>query len=165
MQFILLIVLAQALYSSGDLVRKFILHGQNFDLTLLKSLPMWLTMVLSVVAFVIQLFVMKHYDLSRTITILACCAIVFSVALGVIILGGVGKCTSRMIRRIGVVPVAALARARRVCCRSSRWAGRPGVRAAEPPRLGAEAEPRHQNCPWVAPPLSRYTPAPGRSAP
>jgi EamA-like transporter family. len=84
MQFILLIVLAQALYSSGDLVRKFILHGQDFDWTLLKSLPMWLTMILSMVAFVIQLFVMKHYDLSRTITILACFAIIFSVALGVI---------------------------------------------------------------------------------
>jgi len=84
MQFLLLIILAQALYSGGDLVRKFILHGQDFDLTLLKSLPMWLTMVLSMVAFVIQLFVMKHYDLSRTITILACCAIVFSVALGII---------------------------------------------------------------------------------
>ena len=84
MQFLLLIVLAQALYSAGDLVRKSILHGQNFDLTLLKSLPMWLTLVLSGVAFVIQLFVLKHYDLSRTITILACCAIVFSVALGII---------------------------------------------------------------------------------
>jgi len=84
MQFLLLIVLAQALYSSGDLVRKFILHGQDFDWTLLRSLPMWLTLALSGVAFVIQLFVLKHYDLSRTITILACCAIVFSVALGII---------------------------------------------------------------------------------
>jgi multidrug transporter EmrE-like cation transporter len=45
---------------------------------------MWLTMVLSIVAFVIQLFVLKNYDLSRTITILASCAIVFSVALGVL---------------------------------------------------------------------------------
>ena len=62
MQFLLLIILAQALYSAGDLVRKFV----------------------SMVAFVIQLFVLKHYDLSRTITILACCAIVFSVALGII---------------------------------------------------------------------------------
>jgi len=84
MQFLLLIVLAQALYSASDLVRKFILHGQEFDWTLLRSLPMWLTLVLSGVGFVIQLFVLKHYDLSRTITILACCAIVFSVALGVI---------------------------------------------------------------------------------
>jgi multidrug transporter EmrE-like cation transporter len=84
MQFILLIVLAQALYSASDLVRKFILHGQGFDLTLLRSLPMWLTMVLSGVGFVIQLFVLKHYDLSRATTILACCAIVFSVALGAV---------------------------------------------------------------------------------
>ena len=84
MQYIILIVLAQALYSAGDLARKAILHGQDFDLNLLKSLPLWLTMVLSSVAFVIQLFVLKHYDLSRTITILASCAIVFSVALGVL---------------------------------------------------------------------------------
>jgi multidrug transporter EmrE-like cation transporter len=84
MQFILLIILAQALYSASDLVRKFILHGQEFDLTLLRSLPMWITLALSGVGFVIQLFVLKHYDLSRTITILACCAIVFSVALGAI---------------------------------------------------------------------------------
>jgi len=84
MQYLILIVLAQVLYSAGDLARKAILHGRDFDWSLLQSLPMWLTMVLSVAAFVIQLFVMKHYDLSRTITILASCAIVFSVALGVL---------------------------------------------------------------------------------
>ena len=84
MQFILLIVLAQALYSAGDLVRKFILHGQDFDWTLLRSLPMWLTLTLSGVAFVLQLYVLKHYDLSRTTIILACCAIVFSTILGII---------------------------------------------------------------------------------
>lgn len=84
MQYLVLIVLAQALYSAGDLARKAILHGQNFDWTLLKSLPLWLTMALSIVAFVMQLYVLKHYDLSRTITILASCAIVFSVALGVL---------------------------------------------------------------------------------
>lgn len=83
MQYVILIVLAQALYSAGDLVRKFILHGHDFDLKLLGSLPMWLTMVLSIVAFVIQLYVLKNYDLSRTITILASCALVFSVILGV----------------------------------------------------------------------------------
>lgn len=84
MQYIVLIVLAQALYSAGDLVRKQILHGADFSWSLLASLPMWLTMVLSVVAFVLQLFVLKHYDLSRTITILSSTAIVFSVALGVL---------------------------------------------------------------------------------
>ncbi len=84
MQYILLIILAQALYSAGDVVRKFILHGADFNLALLKSLPMWLTMVLSMTAFVFQLYVMKHYDLSRTITILSSCALVFSVFLGVI---------------------------------------------------------------------------------
>ncbi len=84
MQYLILIVLAQVLYSAGDMARKAILHGQDFDWRLILSLPLWLTMALSTVAFVIQLFVMKHYDLSRTITILACCAIVFSVALGVV---------------------------------------------------------------------------------
>jgi multidrug transporter EmrE-like cation transporter len=84
MQYLVLIILAQTLYSAADVARKAILHGQDFDLNLLKSLPLWLTMALSSVAFVIQLYVMKHYDLSRTITILASCAIVFSVALGVL---------------------------------------------------------------------------------
>jgi drug/metabolite transporter (DMT)-like permease len=82
MQYIILIVLAQPLYSSGDLVRKAILHGRDFDLTLLRSIPFWLTMTLSMVAFVIQLYVMKHYDLSRTIVVLGCSAIVFSAILG-----------------------------------------------------------------------------------
>ena len=86
MQFILLIILVQALYSAGDLTRKLLLHGRDFDISLLASVPMWLTMVLSVVAFVIQLYVLKHYDLSRTITILACAAIILSTALGVIFL-------------------------------------------------------------------------------
>ena len=84
MQYVLLIILAQALYSAGDLARKFILHGQEFDWTLLRSVPMWLTLILSMVAFIFQLYVLKHYDLSRTIVILSSCAIVFSVALGVI---------------------------------------------------------------------------------
>ncbi len=82
MQYIVLIVLAQALYSAGDLVRKAILHGRDFDFTLLRSLPFWLTMVLSTVAFVIQLYVLKHYDLSRTIVVLGSSAIIFSAVLG-----------------------------------------------------------------------------------
>lgn len=82
MQYIVLIVLAQALYSAGDLVRKAILHGRDFDWTLLRSIPMWLTMALSIVAFVIQLYVLKHYDLSRTIVVLGCAAIIFSSVLG-----------------------------------------------------------------------------------
>jgi drug/metabolite transporter (DMT)-like permease len=86
MQFILLIVLAQALYSAGDLVRKIILSGHDFSLKLLWSLPLWLTLVLSIVGIVLQMYVLKYYDLSRTITILASCAIVFSVVLGVFFL-------------------------------------------------------------------------------
>lgn len=82
MQFILLIILAQALYSAGDLARKVIMNGRGFDLTLLLSIPVWLTFVFSIVAFVIQMFVLKHYDFSRTITILASCGIIFSVILG-----------------------------------------------------------------------------------
>jgi multidrug transporter EmrE-like cation transporter len=83
MQYVMLVILVQALYSASDLVRKFILHSSEFDFGLLKSLPMWLTLVLSAVGFVIQLYVLKHYDLSRAITIMGSCAIVFSVILGI----------------------------------------------------------------------------------
>jgi multidrug transporter EmrE-like cation transporter len=84
MQFILLIILVQALYSAGDLVRKIIMQTKDFNLALFFSLPVLLTFFLSAVAFVIQMFVLKHYDLSRTITILASTGIVFSVVLGAI---------------------------------------------------------------------------------
>jgi len=84
MQYIVLIILAQALYSAGDLARKTIMDGKDFNLSLLLSIPVWLTLVFSVVGFVIQMFVLKHYDFSRTITILASCGIVFSVVLGAV---------------------------------------------------------------------------------
>lgn len=86
MIYIALIVLVQALYSVGDLARKIILHGRDFNLSLLNSVPLWLTMALSVVAFVIQLYVLKHYDLSRTIVVLGCTAVVFSAILGAVFL-------------------------------------------------------------------------------
>lgn len=84
MQFILLIILVQALYSVSDLVRKFVLHGREFNLSIANSLPFWITVVLSLIGFVIQLYVLKHFDLSRTIIIMGCTAVVFSAILGVI---------------------------------------------------------------------------------
>jgi drug/metabolite transporter (DMT)-like permease len=84
MRYVIYIVMVQAAYSIGDTIRKFILHGRPFDLGLLKSAPFVLTFVLSGAAFVLQLYVLKHYDLSRTIVVLGCAAVVFSAILGAV---------------------------------------------------------------------------------
>jgi len=84
--YVALIVLVQAMYSVGDLIRKTILSGRSFDFGLLKSVPLLLTLALSGLAFVLQLYVLKHLDLSKTIIILGSCAVIFSALLGVLVL-------------------------------------------------------------------------------
>lgn len=86
MLYIGLLLLAQALYSFGDLFRKFILHGQEFNLGLLLSVAFWGTLVMSLVAFIVQLYVLKHYDLSRTTIILGSVGLILSTILGVVFL-------------------------------------------------------------------------------
>ncbi len=81
-----LIIAAQALYSVGDLMRKFILHGNEFGWGLLLNVPLLATMLLSTLAFAVQLYVLKHYDLGRTTVILGCTAVVFSTVLGAVFL-------------------------------------------------------------------------------
>jgi len=86
MFYVALIILVQAMYSAGDLIRKIILSGRPFDFAILKSVPLLLTFALSLVAFAIQLYVLKHLELSKTITLLGVCAVVFSAILGAVFL-------------------------------------------------------------------------------
>ncbi len=62
------------------------LEKSAFDLTLLKNVPFLLTFALSTVGVVLQLYVLKHFDLSRTIILLGTFAVVLSTALGVLVL-------------------------------------------------------------------------------
>ena len=86
MKYIAFVIFAQALYSIGDLCRKVIVSGRPFDWTLIKSIPFLLTFALSAVALVLQLYVLKHLDLSKTIVILGTCAVIFSAVLGAVFL-------------------------------------------------------------------------------
>ncbi len=83
MQYVIFILIAQAAYSAGDVIRKLVLHGQPFGFGLLRSAPFLFSFLVSIAAFVLQLYVLKHYDLSKTIVILASAGIVLSAVLGI----------------------------------------------------------------------------------
>jgi drug/metabolite transporter (DMT)-like permease len=85
MQYILFIIIAQAAYSIGDVIRKLVMHGQPFGFNLLGSIPFLFSFIVSAAAFLLQLYVLKNYDLSKTIIVLACAGIIFSVILGMIV--------------------------------------------------------------------------------
>jgi multidrug transporter EmrE-like cation transporter len=85
MQYIIFIIIAQAAYSIGDVVRKLVMHGQPFGFNLLSSIPFLFSFIVSGAAFLLQLYVLKNYDLSKTIVVLACAGIVISVVLGMIV--------------------------------------------------------------------------------
>jgi len=86
MKLVLIILVTQALYATGDLFRKIILGKSAFDFTLLKNIPFVLTLGLSAIGVVLQLYALKHFDLSRTIILLGTFAVIFSTALGVLVL-------------------------------------------------------------------------------
>jgi multidrug transporter EmrE-like cation transporter len=85
MQYIIFILIAQAAYSVGDVVRKLVMHNQPFGLNLFSSAPFVFSFIITIAAFILQLYVLKNYDLSKTIVVLACAGIVFSVILGMIV--------------------------------------------------------------------------------
>jgi multidrug transporter EmrE-like cation transporter len=85
MQYVIFIIIAQAAYSIGDVIRKLVMHGQPFGFGLLRSVPFVFSFLVSIAAFLLQLYVLKNYDLSKTIVILACAAVVISAILGIVV--------------------------------------------------------------------------------
>ena len=85
MQNLIFIIIAQAAYSASDVMRKLIMHGQPFGFNLLRSVPFLFSFVISIAAFVLQLYVLRSYDLSKTIVVLGAAAILFSAILGIVV--------------------------------------------------------------------------------
>lgn len=85
MKYILFIIIAQAAYSIGDVVRKLVMHDQPFGWNLFSSMPFAFSFLVTSAAFVLQLYVLKNYDLSKTIVVLGCAAIIFSEILGALV--------------------------------------------------------------------------------
>jgi len=84
MQYVIFTIIAQAAYSASDVMRKLIMHGRPFDFGLLRSVPFLFSFVIAIAGFVLQLYVLRNFELSKTIIILATTAIILSALLGMI---------------------------------------------------------------------------------
>ena len=83
---IILIFITQLIYSLSDLGKKLILQKEAYGLNLLTNWKFMLITVLAGLGFLTQIYVLKHYDLSRTIILLATFAVVLSAIFGVVFL-------------------------------------------------------------------------------
>ncbi len=83
---LLLIFVAQLIYSTSDLFQKMIFNKVGFGLHLLKNVPFLAAMLLAISGFVLQRLALSRYDLSRTIVLFGVFAVIFSVLFGVIFL-------------------------------------------------------------------------------
>ena len=80
------LVVAQLIYTSADLWRKTIFNAQQFSLSTLTKPLFLLTVVVTLAAFVIQMYALSKIDLSRMAVVLGMLAVIFSVGAGVIVL-------------------------------------------------------------------------------
>lgn len=83
---IILIFIAQLIYSTSDLFQKIIFNKVGFGIHLLKNIPFLAALLLAISGFVLQRLALSRYDLSRTIILFGVFAAVFSVLFGVIFL-------------------------------------------------------------------------------
>ncbi len=83
---IILITIVQGIYSISDLWKKIALGNRGFRWNILLD-PLFLVgLLVPLAAFALQMYVLSRYELSRTVTIMGVCAVVFSVALGILFL-------------------------------------------------------------------------------
>lgn len=83
---IILIAIVQSIYSVSDLWKKIALGNRGFRWSILTD-PLFLVgLTVPLIAFALQMYVFSRYELSRTITIMGVCAVVFSMTLGILFL-------------------------------------------------------------------------------
>lgn len=82
----ILIFITQLIYSLSDLGKKIILGKAGFNWGLLTNWKFLLVTVAAGLGFLIQIYVLSRYDLSRTIILLGTFAVVLSAIFGVIFL-------------------------------------------------------------------------------
>ncbi len=80
---VILIFITQLIYSLSDLGKKIILRTEPYGWNLFTNWKFVLVTIAAVLGFLTQLYVLKHYDLSRTIILLATFAVALSAIFGV----------------------------------------------------------------------------------
>ena len=83
---IILIFITQLIYSLSDLGKKLIFQKTTCSWALLTNWKFLLVTAFAGLGLLIQLYVLKHYDLSRTIILLGTFAVVFSAIFGAVFL-------------------------------------------------------------------------------
>jgi drug/metabolite transporter (DMT)-like permease len=84
---VLILLGAQLVFSSKDLIARGLVKNHNFNLQLFHRPLFYLMIVLQVVGITLQLYVLSNYNLSRAMTGFAMLSILFSAALGLLVLG------------------------------------------------------------------------------
>lgn len=84
--YIALILVAQLIFSLTDLWKKVILSHTPFTWRLLINPPFLLANALPLLSVVLYLYVLAHYDLSRSAVTLGVAAVFFSSFLGIMVL-------------------------------------------------------------------------------
>ena len=83
---IILIFITQLIYSLSDLGKKIIFGKAEFGWNLLTNWQFLLVTAAGGLGFLTQMYVLKHYDLSRTIILLGIFAVVLSALFGALVL-------------------------------------------------------------------------------
>lgn len=83
---IILIFIAQLIYSVSDLGKKIVMNKVGFGAHLLLNVPFLAITAAAILGFVVQMFALSKYDLSRTIILLGVFAVLISTVLGVVFL-------------------------------------------------------------------------------
>ncbi|MFH0928004.1 MAG: hypothetical protein V1821_00865 [bacterium] len=86
MRYIILILIAQVIFSLANLWQKMILSHHPFNWRLLINPSFLLANCLPLIAIVLFLYSLAHYDLFKAATTLGVAAIVFSSFLGIVVL-------------------------------------------------------------------------------
>jgi hypothetical protein len=98
---ILLLAVAQLMYSISDLVQKVSMQKMGFSFALLKHPPFILTWILTFAALITQIYVLSRYELSKTMITIGVFHAMFATILGVYFLKekvtalngvGIGNC-------------------------------------------------------------------------
>ncbi len=83
---ILLIFIAQLIYSLSDLGKKIVMNKAGFGWHLLTNWAFLLITAAAAIGFAVQMSALSRYDLSRTIILLGVFAVLISTILGVVVL-------------------------------------------------------------------------------
>jgi hypothetical protein len=84
---LLMLLLAQLIYSTKDLLARSMVRGHNFGAQLLHKPQFYLILIMHFTGLVIQLYVLSNFYLSRTMTGFAMVSIILSSILGWLVLG------------------------------------------------------------------------------